>query len=104
MTDNIEKLFKEPDIWGPEVSGHSVFWEGRRVPNLVAYDRGDRIEFVLDGRMSWEFPRTQAFNALSFMANAMAIGAGYPCFAADHKMEAFASKVVCLGFDEGESP
>ncbi len=95
--DNVEPIFREPDIWGPECSGHSVFWEGRLVPKLTAYDRGERIEFILDGRMSWEFPREQAFDALGFMANAMALGAGYPCFTADHKVEAFAVKVMQLG-------
>lgn len=97
MADNVEQLFKEPDIFGPQRSGCSVFWEGRLVPNVHAYDRGEVIEFILDGRMSWEFPREVAFQALGFMANAMAIGAGYPCFTADKKVEAFAPKVMMIG-------
>ncbi len=98
---SVEQLFKEPDIFGPTCSGHSVFWEGRLVPHLHAYDRGDKIEFLLDGRMSWEFPRSEAFNALSFMANAMAVGAGYPCFTADKKREGFAPQVFGVALDGG---
>ena len=81
-------------------TGYDVFWEGRLVPKIHAYDRGDTIEFVLDGRLGWEFPREIAFLALGFAANAMAIGAGYAHFGADKKIEAFAPRVI--GINSGE--
>lgn len=89
--ENVEPLFKEPDIWGPVSTGCEVIWEGRVVPKLLAYDKGEKIDFVLDGRLGFEFPRQIAFQALAFAANAMAVGAGFPCFSADKKIEHFAT-------------
>ena len=99
MADNVEPLFKAPNIFGPERTGHDVIWDGRLVPNITARERGDQIEFTLDGRLVWTFPREWAFHALDFAANAMAFGAGYPCFTADKKVEAFAPSVSMFGGD-----
>lgn len=64
------------EMKGPENNGHSVIIHGRCVPNLVMYDRGDEIEFILDHRLSVSFSREQAWNAVAFAFGAMALGAG----------------------------
>lgn len=73
------------EMKGPDGYGTSVIIEGHCIPNLTMIDRGEEIEFVLDHRMSWTFPREVAWNAASFAATAMAIGAGHPHFSAPHK-------------------
>lgn len=93
MTDNVVHLpgpDSVPSLFGPERSGHSVIIDGRVVPNLHAYDRGDTVDFVLDERMAFEFPRELAYLAASFAAEAMAIGAGFPSFRGE-RMRGFAS-------------
>ena len=89
-------LIKE--MTGPQQSGSSVVIDGRLVPNLVMYDRGDEIEFVLDGRLSWSFSRNEAWNAASFAFSAMAIGAGFAHPAHKHFTQRdFAPQVIGLG-------
>ena len=63
-------------MMGQENNGHSLVMEGRLVPGVAVYDRGDEIEFVIDHRMSVTFPRDQAWNAARFAFGAMAFGAG----------------------------
>lgn len=72
------------EMKGPEQSGNDVFIEGRLVPNVRMYDRGETIEFVLDGRLCFPFPRDIAVHAMCFAAHAMAIGAGHPSLSAPH--------------------
>jgi hypothetical protein len=79
-----------PDMRGPDRSGCGVIIEGRLIPKLHMYDRGDTIEFILDGRFSYEFPKELAWLAGSFAANAMAIGSGYPFLGAESKSQPFA--------------
>lgn len=81
---------------GPEQSGLSVIIEERVVPNLAMRETATDVVFVLDGRLTFGFPKAIAHQAAAFAANAMAIGAGFPCFAADHKCEAFAPKVAVI--------
>jgi hypothetical protein len=82
--DNVTNFPKEPtrdliaEMKGPQSSGNAVIIEGRLIPNLVMFDRGHEIEFVLDHRLAFGFPRDQAWNAAAFAASAMAIGAGFP--------------------------
>lgn len=86
------------EMTGPQQSGCAVIIDGRLVPNMVMYDRGDEIEFVLDGRLGWSFPREVAWNAASFAFSAMAIGAGFAHPAHDHfTQRPFAPQVTCLG-------
>lgn len=102
MTGNVEMMFKEPDIWGPTSGGHDVIWQGRVVPKLKAIDQGAEIMFILDNRLGWSFPREWAFHALDMMANAMAIGAGYPCFTAEEKFKPFAPKASFISEETGD--
>ena len=86
------------EMTGPEQSGHAVIIDGRVVPNLVMYDRGEEIEFVLDGRLCWGFSRKEAWNAASFAFAAMAIGAGFSHPAHKHfTQRAFAPEAIGLG-------
>ena len=62
---------------GPERGGNHVVIDDRLVPNLAMRDAGERIEFVLDSRMIFSFPRDVAWLAASFAFHAMAIGAGF---------------------------
>ena len=80
MTDNVTQfpvrdLIEE--MKGPQQSGHSVIIDGRVVPNMVMYDNGDTIDFVLDGRLSFPIAREHAWQVAAFAFAAMAIGAGF---------------------------
>lgn len=83
MTDNVTQLPQPPkrdliaEMKGPENSGNAVIIDGRCIPNCVMYDRGGEIEFVLDNRLAFSFPREQAWNAAYFAFVAMALGAGF---------------------------
>lgn len=86
------------EMKGPQQSGHSVIIDGRLVPNLVMFDRGETIEFVLDGRFIYGFPRDLAWLAASFAFSAMAIGAGFAHPAHMHfTQRPFASEVSQIG-------
>ena len=65
------------EMTGPEQRGNAVIIDGRLVPNLTMRDRGSEIEFVLDGRFSYSFPRDIAWLAASFAFCSMAVGAGF---------------------------
>lgn len=87
---------------GPQTYGNAVIVDGRLVPDLTMVDHGELIEFCLDNRMSWEFPREIAAHVASFAANTMAIGAGFPCFHAEQKPAHFATP--CSRIDETLEP
>lgn len=86
-----------PDMRGSERSGFAVIIENRKIPRLHMYDRGATIDFILDDRFSYEFPREWARLAASFAAQAMAIGEGYPWLGAKSKAMPFAPECVELG-------
>jgi hypothetical protein len=80
MTDTVTEFPARDliaEMTGPEQSGCSVIIDGRKVPNLVLVDHGDVIEFLLDGRLAFPFPREHAWQAAAFAFAAMAIGAGF---------------------------
>ncbi len=86
------------EMTGPQQTGCSVIIDGRLVPNMVMHDRGDVIEFVLDGRMCWPFPREIAWQAASFAFAAMAVGAGFAHPAHMHfTQRPFAPECISLG-------
>lgn len=102
MADNVTGFPPKRDLiaemTGPRQIGCAVIIDGRLVPNMLMNDFGDEIEFVLDGRLSWSFPREVAWNAASFAFSAMAIGAGFSHPAHMHfTQRPFASEAVCLG-------
>lgn len=89
-------LIKE--MTGPENGGCSVVIDGRLMPHVAMYDRGEEIDFVIDHRLSFPFPRELAHQAASFAFAAMAIAAGFRHYTGKHYTQhEYASKVVCLG-------
>lgn len=81
---NVMSIPSAPDVdalitamTGPERGGNHVIVDGRLVPNLAMRDAGAQIEFVLDSRVMFSFPREWAYLAASFAFHAMAIGAGF---------------------------
>lgn len=97
MTNVVELPRQDPpDMQGPYRMGCHVVIDGRSIPNLHMHDTGDTVEFILDNRLAFEFPKEWAYLAAAFAANAMAIGAGYPFLGAETKDRPFASKCVAL--------
>lgn len=79
MTDNVTNLPHRnliAEMMGPENNGNSLIMDGRVVPGVAIYDRGDEVEFVIDHRVAFGFPKAQAWNAAAFAFAAMAFGAG----------------------------
>ena len=87
-------------------SGASVVIDGREVPRIMMHDRGAEIEFILDGRMSYSFPREWAYLAAAFAGTAMAVGAGHPSLSAPHRSTMpYAPEVMRLdGLPTGGNP
>jgi hypothetical protein len=84
VTDLPNKKDPIKDLTGCVQPGTSVFVEGRVVPNMTMIDRGEDIEFILDHRLAFIFPRDIAPHAACFAAHAMAIGAGHPSLSSPH--------------------
>lgn len=82
---------------GVRRSGYTVIVDGREIPRLTMYEVGDQIALCLDNRMAVDFPREIAPQAARIIANALAIGAGYPHLGAMSKDKPFAPAVVMLG-------
>lgn len=102
MSDNITQFPPKRDLiaemTGPPTGGNAVIIDGRVIPNCMMFDRGDEIEFVLDNRLAFGFPREQAWNAAAFAFAAMAIGAGFPHPSGMHfTQRPFAAECVGLG-------
>jgi hypothetical protein len=87
------------EMKGPETMGNSVILEGKLIPHVMMFDRGEEIEFVLQNRLGFGFPREIAHQAISFAASAMAIGAGFPHFSGGKHVtqREFAANTTFLG-------
>lgn len=83
-----------PSIVGPERRGHAVIVEGRAIPKLHCHERGEEVELILDERFSLSLPKAMAHQIASFVANALAIGAGYSHSGASTKDRPFAPEVA----------
>lgn len=99
MGGNVTHLPEKPKaelLIGP-FEGYRVVVEGRIVPNLTAFDDksfGDGISLVVDHRFSIWVERERAVDVAWLVAQAMAIGAGYPHFSANTKDQPFA-RIAC---------
>jgi hypothetical protein len=102
---NVTNIFddKIEAMKGPVASGHDVIIEGHLIPNLTMRDCGDQIEFILDRRLSWSFPRDLAHYAADFAATAMAIGAGHPHYKHPKGDKPFGRPCMELTFPGGEA-
>jgi len=91
--DNVVHLPPQPEP--PELLiGPFKVWrvqvEGRIIPRLTGFYDGDKIALVLDNRWSASFSKEDAHQAAWLIANALAIGEGYPCLSAENKDMPFA--------------
>jgi hypothetical protein len=93
---------KVADFIGPPVSGNTVIIDGRRIPRMVCYERGEEVEFVLDGRFGYTFPKEWAYLAAAFAAQALAVGAGFSHLGSDGTPQPFAPQVMYIG--TGDTP
>ncbi len=82
---------KEKAEWliGP-FEEYRVMVQGRVIPKLTAYKDGDKVGLVVDQRFSASFSEDQAWQVAWLLANALAIGAGYPHLGAESKDQPFA--------------
>jgi len=95
--DNVTELPRRDliaEMKGAENLGNEVVIQGRIVPGLAMFDRGDEIEFVIDRRVAFGFPKAQAWDAAAFALSAMAYGAG--CDPLNFEPRSFSMKVVKL--------
>lgn len=98
MSDNIHELpppfrnmsrevVMEPGedwIVGPFPASFQVVLDGKMVPNVTIYVYSDGVfDVSLDHRLGYQFTnRDDAYTAVRAIADAMAMGAGFPSFAA----------------------
>ena len=84
---------------GPQQSGYQVIVEGRAIPKLTMIDDGPVISLILDGRFCVPVPRDLAPQVAWLVANALAIGEGYPFLGSASKERPFAPEVrgIVLG-------
>lgn len=93
MTDKIVKGLKDAlaaaqadraygvEFIGPFVPEHRVVCDGFAVPYLTVHPREDgTVRLCLDGRFLIEATGEEARKWIWFIANAMAVSAGYSCF------------------------
>lgn len=94
MSDNVKSLREPNSIIGAYSADNSVVIDGHAIPKIRCIEQGDHIEFILDRRFGFIFPKEWAYLAASFAAQAMAIGAGYSNLGAKDKNHPFAPQVM----------
>lgn len=98
---NVTNLHKPTDrveaMKGCIRAGYTVVVDGHEIPKLSMLDEGDTIHLIVDGRFGINIPRDLAPQVAWLVANALAVGQGYPCIGATSKDRPFAPKVVELG-------
>lgn len=96
-TTNITRLH-DPDAgvvsFGVRIPGYTAVVEGREIPRLMVYERGEReITIMLDRRFAIDVPRELSGYICWMIANALAIGQGYSHLGAETKERPFAPQV-----------
>lgn len=64
--------------------------DGRIIPRLTGHKDGDKVALIVDGRFSASFSQDDAYQAAWLIAQALAIGEGYPHLGAEEKRRPFA--------------
>lgn len=101
MSDNVVK-FEPPKGDEPELLvGPFEVWkvvvEGRAIPRLTGYPQEDgRISLIVDGRFMADFPADIAPQAAWLIANALAVGEGFPHLGALSRDRPFAPQIVAV--------
>ncbi len=99
--DNVVKLPDPPKspewIVGP-FEEYRVVIHGRMIPDLTALRlKGGGVMLSLDHRFLIEIPdEGLAYQVAAFVANALAIGSGYPFSGAETKERPFAPKAIAI--------
>jgi hypothetical protein len=83
---------------GPFIEEWRVTADGFRVPNMTARPNEDgTVTLCLDERFAIDATPEEAGKWICFVANAMAIGAGYSCFGANSVKRPNPFKVGMIG-------
>lgn len=91
MSNITEFPKKEQADWHmPFHEADRVVIEGRMIPKLTARPEGDDVAIILDGRLSISVPKALGRQVAWLVANALAIGEGYPYLGAETKDRPFA--------------
>lgn len=97
MTDNVTSLY-DPEAgvvnFGVRIPGYTAVVEGREIPGMMVFERGDQITVNLDRRFSIDVPRELSGCICWMIANALAIGEGYSHLGAGAKGRPFAPLVM----------
>ena len=81
--------------FGVRVPGYTAVVEGREIPGLLVWERGeDKITILLDRRFAIDVPRELSGSVCWLVAQALAIGSGYTHIGAPHPGTPFAPEVV----------
>ena len=93
MSDNVVQL--PPKDEPPELLvGPFHIWrvkvDGRIIPHLTGFHDGDKICLVVDNRFGASFSREDAHQVAWLIAQALAIGEGFPHLGAESKERPFA--------------
>ena len=93
---NVESLRREP-VWmvGP-FETYAVVLGGRLIPRLAARVDGADVVLSLDNRLALTVPADMAYQVADFVANALAIGAGYSGHDAETADKPFAPRCIKL--------
>jgi len=77
---------------------YKVVVEGRVIPKLTGHPHEDgTVSLVLDGRFAGQFSEDDARSVAWLIANALAIGEGYPSMNAESKDHPFAPRCIQVG-------
>lgn len=76
--------------FGIRPPGYTAVVEGREVPGLLVWERGDLITILLDRRFAIDVPRELSGAVCWLVAQARAIGEGYPYLGAESRDRPFA--------------
>lgn len=88
MTD-FHKMALPTLLVGP-FSESRVIVDGRVIPRLTGIKDGDKVSLMVDRRFAASFSEDDARSAAWLIAQALAIGAGYPHLGAENKDQPFA--------------
>ncbi len=95
--------YKHTELVGPFITReyHRAVINGFEVPHIKIFplsgqDDG-KTEIMLDERMVYVFDTANVDLILNLVANAMAFGAGYPCFGSENKHNPFRVGLLPLG-------
>lgn len=78
-------------------AAQSVVVDGRVIPRLTVSGSGERLTLVLDGRFGCDGTPGEVAKWARMIAQALAIGAGYPSLSADAHSRPFAPEVRMIG-------